>query len=1005
MRIVLAALLAFTCMLVWVTTALAAGKPAPGGAAFFIRPLSAEQGQGAPGGVGAPLNVLAPSVAGTARDGSVLSASAGTWTGLAPIEFSYQWLRCDSNGAACNDVGPATSETAHLLIHEDVGHTLRVAVTATNSAGSASVTSAASAVVRALKPTNTKLPAISGSATVGQLLTVSEGGWEGTTPLSYSYQWQLCDAAGSACSEVPGATSSSYRVLASQLGGSLRAVTTASNSAGSSSATSAATASVQANGGGAVAWGENYYGGLGQIYRDTREESAIGIPELNDIVSVSTAGSVTLALLGNGELTSWGANAHGQLGNNGFKANWERGESHATVEELSGGKSVPLQGVTEAAAANEHALARIGSGPSSIVAAWGNNQYGTLGNGRGTFEVARVPRLVGSISGAKSIAVGGGSDYVVLEDGEVEAWGSNTSGQLSVEGWPAGDCDKRSTCVADHQKEYEEERSEVLCRVETGPELCSKIPRFVVDGQGRRIEHVKEVVAGREAAYALLESGEVLSWGENRVGQLGQGGSELGNHSSFSPPQKVTTSNGEALKGVVEIAAGNNHVLARLKNGQVLGWGDDSKGELGRPHGAPELCVPNAELQCFETAQPVAGLQPRDVAPATVEELAAGGQFSLALIGHKVYAFGRNGDGELGDGSWKGPESCLTRHEVERFKAKAIRDEEAAAEREAGKPAEREGAQKQLKAELRSLEKVEEHAGPCGRVPSLVKEGAGVVEHARAVAATSTHSVALLEPGVAAPTSPLLASSQLMVPSSHPAVSFRWHPQYVQRVDFRPFERPGEDEAEAEPVTGSCGEEVSEKSGKGSSEEACEEGDSGEATTGPLVDTTLPRVEHARESLKEGEKRTEYVLGQSLEAREGLWAGQGKITFEFQWERCSAYPRECVAIPAATSQTYSPVKADLEHTLRVTVTARSAAEPNGVTATSGETAVVKLEKGRSNGESISLSKGERESPEWTVAAFKEKPSEPSVPLRAGVGYEFKLTAGEKDLTTVVTAAE
>jgi hypothetical protein len=87
-----------------------------------------------------------PPRSGTAQVGQTLTASTGTWTGQAPLTFSYQWRRCDRTGASCSDIGGATSKT-YTLTSADEGITLRTRVTARNSAGTASATSAPSAVV------------------------------------------------------------------------------------------------------------------------------------------------------------------------------------------------------------------------------------------------------------------------------------------------------------------------------------------------------------------------------------------------------------------------------------------------------------------------------------------------------------------------------------------------------------------------------------------------------------------------------------------------------------------------------------------------------------------------------------------------------------------------------------------------------------------------------------------------------------------------------------------
>jgi hypothetical protein len=70
----------------------------------------------------------------------------GTWVGQQPLTFTYAWRRCDSNGANCSNIGGATAKT-YVLTSADQGTTLRVRVTARNVAGSASATSAPTAVV------------------------------------------------------------------------------------------------------------------------------------------------------------------------------------------------------------------------------------------------------------------------------------------------------------------------------------------------------------------------------------------------------------------------------------------------------------------------------------------------------------------------------------------------------------------------------------------------------------------------------------------------------------------------------------------------------------------------------------------------------------------------------------------------------------------------------------------------------------------------------------------
>ena len=94
-----------------------------------------------------------------------------------------------------------------------------------------------------LPPLDTSPPTISGTPDEGSTLTASPGSWA-DTPTSYAYQWQDCD--GLLCSNISGATSSSYTLASSDVGKTVDVVVTATNGGGSTPATSAKTGTVQA---------------------------------------------------------------------------------------------------------------------------------------------------------------------------------------------------------------------------------------------------------------------------------------------------------------------------------------------------------------------------------------------------------------------------------------------------------------------------------------------------------------------------------------------------------------------------------------------------------------------------------------------------------------------------------------------------------------------------------------------------------------------------------------
>jgi hypothetical protein len=98
-----------------------------------------------------PLNSRTPTVSGSWIEGQTVTVNPGTWSGTAPISFSYQWLRCNASGGACASISGATT-SQYRLTQADVGRKIRVNVTGRNAVGSKTVTSAESGTVAAAGP-------------------------------------------------------------------------------------------------------------------------------------------------------------------------------------------------------------------------------------------------------------------------------------------------------------------------------------------------------------------------------------------------------------------------------------------------------------------------------------------------------------------------------------------------------------------------------------------------------------------------------------------------------------------------------------------------------------------------------------------------------------------------------------------------------------------------------------------------------------------------------------
>lgn len=125
-------------------------------------------GTGAAASAAAPSNQDPPTIAGTAKVGSTLTAAEGRWSG-APTSFAYSWRRCDQDGGSCSAISGANQKT-YTLRAVDGGNTLRVRVVARNGDGQSNATSVPSAVVTTdPTPAPTGCPAGTGAIEIGQL--------------------------------------------------------------------------------------------------------------------------------------------------------------------------------------------------------------------------------------------------------------------------------------------------------------------------------------------------------------------------------------------------------------------------------------------------------------------------------------------------------------------------------------------------------------------------------------------------------------------------------------------------------------------------------------------------------------------------------------------------------------------------------------------------------------------------------------------------------------------
>jgi WD40 repeat protein len=196
---------------------------------------------------------VTPQILGTNMVGQTLSVSTGSWTGTAPITFTFDWRRCDPFGnlPTCVSI-PGMQKTTtvsfttstYTLTDADLNQTIRVYITGKNAIGSfTGITNHTFPTVprRRLAPAATTAPSISGKTHPGAELIASIGTWSGDQPITYQTSWQRCDATAANCKTIKTKHRLSYVVGRSDLGRTFVFRVTATNPVGPVTATSSPT--------------------------------------------------------------------------------------------------------------------------------------------------------------------------------------------------------------------------------------------------------------------------------------------------------------------------------------------------------------------------------------------------------------------------------------------------------------------------------------------------------------------------------------------------------------------------------------------------------------------------------------------------------------------------------------------------------------------------------------------------------------------------------------------
>ena len=339
------------------------------------------------------------------------------------------------------------------------------------------------------------------------------------------------------------------------------------------------------------AWGDNDNGQIGDgtnvdklVATPVTMTGALASKQVTQVLSVTNRSH---AITADGKLYSWGSNSAGEIGD---------GTTTYRKEPVAVDMSGALAGKTVAKVAGSslHTLALTTEGK---VYSWGENFGGQLGLGDTTDRL--TPQLVeGALVGKTIVAISASTSHnlVLASDGTVYGWGNNIYGTvgdgttitrlspvaMNATGTPLAG----KTIAAVHAEYY---HSIVLTT--DGKVFGWGFNANSVVGDGTTVDRLRPVavhigsLAGKtvtaiEGGYsftlALTSDGQLHSWGTNTFGELGNG------TTTFShTPGLVDTSGLLAGKAIAQIQAGGSTGLVRTTDGKLYMWGMGYGGQFG----------------------------------------------------------------------------------------------------------------------------------------------------------------------------------------------------------------------------------------------------------------------------------------------------------------------------------------------------------------------------------------------------------------------------------------
>ena len=312
-----------------------------------------------------------------------------------------------------------------------------------------------------------------------------------------------------------------------------------------------------------MCWGRNEFGQLGNG-TSVDSTTPVEVSGITTAADVALGGAHSCALLTDGKVMCWGLNSEGQLGD----ASSTNNDSPVEVYGLSTALGISL--------GESHSCARLTDGK---VMCWGDNSYSQLGNGVNVDS--SIPQEVSGITTATRIALGSFHSCALLADGKVMFWGEwkeppggrqiissqyTSSTPVEVYGLATATsialgglhscalvADGKVMCWGDNEfgqlGDGTLTDSTHFTDTRSGESTPPKVGPVEVSG----ITTAQSIALGGSHSCAVLSNGELICWGWNQYGQLGDGtttnrplreevlGLNLASPTSLPSPQTTTT--------------------------------------------------------------------------------------------------------------------------------------------------------------------------------------------------------------------------------------------------------------------------------------------------------------------------------------------------------------------------------------------------------------------------------------------------------------------------------